>query len=58
MDTVNIAVADAMSRDVDELARLHHLLHQEPHVRGLSYGQYADAPDGGNSRDADAAAML
>ena len=35
MDTVNLAVADAMSRDVDELTRLHQLLHQEPHVRGL-----------------------
>lgn len=58
MDTVNLAVADAMSQDVDELARLHQLLHQEPHVRGLDHGQYADAPDGGNSRDADATAML
>ena len=58
MDTVNLAVADAMSRNVDELTRLHQLLHQEPHVRGLGYGQYADALDGGNSRDADAAAML
>lgn len=58
MDAVNLAVADAMSRDVDELVRLHQLLHQKPHVRGLGYGQYADAPDGGNSRDADATAML
>lgn len=58
MDTVNLAVADAMSRDVDELARLHQLLHQTPHVRGLGYGQYADAPDSRNSRDADATAML
>lgn len=47
-----------MSRDVDELARLRQLPHQEPHVQGLGYGQYADAPDSGNSRDADAAAML
>ena len=30
---------------LDELARLRNLLHQEPHVRGLGYGQYADAED-------------
>ena len=39
------AVAEAMGWDADELARLRHLLHQEPHVRGLGYGQYADAVD-------------
>ena len=39
------AVAEAMGWDADELAQLRHLLHQEPHVRGLGYGQYADAPD-------------
>ena len=39
------AVAEAMGWDADELARLRHLLHKEPHVRGLGYGQYADAPD-------------
>ena len=36
------AVADAMGWDAKELARLRLLLHQEPHVRGLGYGQYAD----------------
>ena len=36
------AVAEAMGWDAAELARLRHLLHQEPHVRGLGYGQYAD----------------
>ena len=36
------AVADAMGWDAEELARLRNLLHNEPHVRGLGYGQYAD----------------
>ena len=36
------AVAEAMGWDSDELARLRQLLHNEPHVRGLGYGQYAD----------------
>ena len=36
------ALAEAMGWDAEELARLRHLLHQEPHVRGLGYGQYAD----------------
>ena len=36
------AVAEAMDWDAAELARLRHLLHQEPHVRGLGYGQYWD----------------
>ena len=39
------AVAEAMGWDADELARLRHLLHNEPHVRGLGYGQYADEPE-------------
>ena len=39
------AVAEAMGRDAAELARLHHLLHQEPHVRGLTYRQYGDDAD-------------
>ena len=39
------AVADAMGWDAEELARLRELLHQEPHVRGLGYGQYDDAVD-------------
>ena len=36
------AVAEAMGWDSEELARLRHLLHNEPHVRGLGYNQYAD----------------
>ena len=36
------AVADALGWDGGELARLRQLLHQEPHVRGLGYNQYAD----------------
>ena len=36
------AVAEAMEWDATELSRLRHLLHQEPHVRGLGYGQYGD----------------
>ncbi len=36
------AVAEAMGWDAEELAHLRHLLHNEPHVRGLGYGQYAD----------------
>ena len=39
------AVAEAMGWDPDELARLRHLLHNEPHVRGLGYNQYADEPE-------------
>ena len=37
------AVAEAMGWDAEELAHLRGLLHQEPHVRGLGYGQYADS---------------
>ncbi|MCY3821317.1 MAG: DEAD/DEAH box helicase family protein [Gammaproteobacteria bacterium] len=36
------AVAEAMGWDSAELTRLRLLLHREPHVRGLGYGQYAD----------------
>ena len=39
------AVAEAMGWDAAELSRLRHLLHQEPHVRGLGYGQYGDEVD-------------
>ena len=39
------AVAEAMAWDADELAHLRELLHNEPHVRGLGYGQYADEAD-------------
>ena len=39
------AVAEAMGWDYGELTRLRLLLHQEPHVRGLGYGQYADEAD-------------
>ena len=37
------AVAEALGWDGGELGRLRRLLHQEPHVRGLGYNQYADA---------------
>ena len=36
------AVADVLGWNPADLSRLRHLLHQEPHVRGLGYGQYAD----------------
>ena len=36
------AVAEAMNWEPEELARLRRLLHNEPHVRGLGYNQYAD----------------
>ena len=39
------AVAEAMGWDADELPRLRLLLHNEPHMRGLGYNQYADEPD-------------
>ena len=41
------AVAEAMGWDRSELARLRRLLHQEPHVRGLGYNQYADEAEDG-----------
>ena len=34
------AVADVLGWDKDWLAGLRHLLHQEPHVRGLGYNQF------------------
>ena len=36
------AVTEAIGWDAAELKRLRLLLHREPHVRGLGYGQYAD----------------
>ena len=39
------AVAEAMGWDADETAYQRALLHREPHVRGLGYNQYADAPE-------------
>lgn len=36
------AVCEAMGWDPEEFARLRELLHNEPHVRGLGYNQYAD----------------
>ena len=36
------AVADAMRWDPDELSHLRLLLHREPHVSGVGYGQYTD----------------
>ena len=41
------AVAEAMGWDAAELSRLRELLHQEPHVRGLGYGQYGDEAEEG-----------
>ena len=38
-------IAYACGWDAAELARLRALLHAEPHVRGLGYGQYADGGD-------------
>ena len=35
------AVAEALGWGAEELARLRQLLHNEPHVRGLGYNQYA-----------------
>ena len=37
------AVGEVMGWDADELAHLRELLNNEPHVRGLGYGQYADS---------------
>ena len=36
------AVAAALGWDAAELSELRRLLHREPHVRGLGYGQYGD----------------
>ena len=36
------AVAEAMGWDAEEFTRLRNILHNEPHVRGLGYNQYAD----------------
>ena len=36
------AVAKALGWDSAELGELRRLLHREPHVRGLGYGQYGD----------------
>ena len=38
------AVAAALGWDAQQLARQRVLLHNEPHVRGLGYNQYADEP--------------
>ena len=45
------AVAQAMNWDASELSRLRQLLHNEPHVRGLGYGQYADEVDTDDNSD-------
>ncbi len=45
------AVADAMGWEAEELAHLRNLLHNEPHVRGLGYGQYADAVEDDDEYD-------
>ena len=36
------AVCDALGWDEDEIAGYRKLLHKEPHVRGLGYGQCQD----------------
>ena len=36
------AVAEVLGWDAAELSELRRLLHREPHVRGLGYGQYGD----------------
>lgn len=36
------AVCEALGWDEGEIGALRKLLHQEPHVRGLGYGQYSD----------------
>ena len=36
------AVAEALGWDAEYLTHVRQLLHQEPHVRGLGYNQYAD----------------
>ena len=38
-------VASALGWDPEHLAELGDLLAQEPYVRGLAYGQYADAAE-------------
>ena len=45
------AVAVACGWDAAELERLRELLHAEPHVRGLGYGQYGDGGDGDDAGD-------
>ena len=39
------AVCAALGWDPEPITRLRLLLHEEPHVKSLGYGQYADAPD-------------
>ena len=51
------AVAEAMGWDADELTRLRLLLHDEPHVRGLGHGQYADEINDDLDEDGDDSAM-
>ncbi len=38
----DVAVCEALGWDETEIASLRKLLHDEPHVRGLGYGQYSD----------------
>ena len=38
------AVCDALGWDPTHITHLRKLLHEEPHVRGLGYGQYQDDP--------------
>ena len=41
------AVCDALGWDKEQIAHLRSLLAREPHVRGLGYNQYSDAPQVG-----------
>ena len=45
------AVCTALGWDEDEIAELRLLLHEEPHVKGLGYGQHADEPDNMDGQD-------
>ena len=47
------AVAQALGWEAADLTRLRHLLHQEPHVRGLGYNQWGDAGEGDGDDDTD-----
>ncbi len=45
------AVCEALGWNEDEITALRKLLHEEPHVRGLGYGQYADEPEDGEGQE-------
>ena len=47
----DLAVCTALGWDEGEIAELRLLLHGEPHVKGLGYGQHADEPDNTDEHD-------